>query len=149
MKEYQTKKKRIISIILSLCATVSVNAHSDETIIATTLILEAGGEYAEGSMEAINEVICNRSSIRNLTRREVCLQKSQFSCWNSGKVDALIAKAQRHPRYSQAIAIINENITNFAGGADHYHAEHCSPYWASRMHVTAKIGRHVFRLNRT
>ncbi len=137
--------RNIKLIFLAICATVSVHAHSDETIIAVTLILEAGGECAEGSMEAVNEVICNRAWTRSLTRREVCLQVSQFTCWNSGKTDALVAKAQRHSRYSQALAIVNANITDYTNGADHYHAEHCSPDWASSMRVTAKVGSHVFR----
>jgi len=137
-------KKLSIFILISICSACSLNAHSDETIIAATLILEAGGEYAKGSMEAVNEVICTRAWKRKLTRRQVCLQRLQFSCWNSGNIDLLVAKAQRHIRYVEALSIVNSNITDYTRGADHYHADYCSPYWASSMTVTVKIGRHIF-----
>ena len=137
-------KKLSIFILISICSAFSLNAHSDETIIAATLILEAGGEYAKGSMEAVNEVICTRAWKRKLTRRQVCLQRLQFSCWNSGNIDLLVAKARRHIRYAEALSIVNSNITDYTRGADHYHADYCSPYWASSMTVTVKIGRHIF-----
>tara|TARA_R110002074_G_scaffold381026_2_gene559903 strand:+ start:1183 stop:1605 length:423 start_codon:yes stop_codon:yes gene_type:complete len=137
--------KTLTLTLLSICfAACSLNAHSDETIIAATLILEAGGERAEGAMEAINEVICTRSWKRSLTRREVCLQRMQFSCWNSGKIDILVQKAKRHSRYSEALYIVNSGITNYTSHADHYHADYCSPYWAPSLLRTVKIGRHIF-----
>jgi spore germination cell wall hydrolase CwlJ-like protein len=138
--------KTLTLTLLALCfATCSVNAHSDETIIAATLILEAGGEYAEGAMESVYEVICTRAWKRKLSRSEVCLQRLQFSCWNSGKIDLLVIKAQRHIRYAEALEIVNSSkITNYTADADHYHADYCSPYWASSLTRTVKIGRHIF-----
>lgn len=137
------KRLKLISLFLCL-AVCSLNAHSDETIIAATLILEAGGERADGAMEAVNEVICTRAWKRDLTRREVCLQRMQFSCWNSGKINILVAKAKRHVRYSEALKIVNGGITNYTSHADHYHADYCSPYWAASLTRTVKIGRHIF-----
>ena len=53
-------KKIIILIILAIIGFVCfVQADYDQTIVATTLILEAGGEYDEGSLEAVYEVIYN------------------------------------------------------------------------------------------
>ena len=123
---------KTLTLLTLILATCSVSAYTDEDIIASTLILEAGGEYAEGSMEAVYEVICNRAYKRNLTRSEVCLQRKQFSCWNSGKLDELVAKVN------------SRRITNYTNGSDHYHADYCNPYWASSMTVTTKIGRHIF-----
>ena len=134
-------KQLIFALAMGLVSSLSVNASE---IVAATLILEAGGEYASGSMEAVNEVIRNRAAKRKLTTRQVCLQRKQFSCWNSGKIDQLLAKAKRHPRFSEALSIVNGTATNYTGGADHYHADYCSPYWASSMKKTCVIGKHLF-----
>jgi spore germination cell wall hydrolase CwlJ-like protein len=118
-------------------------------IIVTTIILEAGGEYHIGALEAVYEVIKTRARKRNKTLAQICLQRKQFSCWN-GKADgiksleATIAKAKKHPRWKTAENILGSN-TNFTNGADHYHADYINkPYWAHSMTVTAKIGRHIF-----
>jgi len=134
-------KQLIFALALGLVSNLSVNASE---IVAATLILEAGGEYTSGSMEAVNEVILNRASKRKLMPWQVCLQRKQFSCWNSGKIDQLLAKAKRHPRFSEAMAIVNGTATNYTGGADHYHADYFNPYWASSMKKTCVIGKHIF-----
>ena len=118
-------KQLILALALSLVSNLSVNASE---IVAATLILEAGGEYALGSMEAVNEVIRNRASKRKLMPWQVCLQR----------------KAKAHPRFIEAMVIVNGAPTNYTGGADHYHADYCDPYWASSMKKTCTIGKHLF-----
>ena len=120
--------------------------HTDEEIIATTLILEAGGEYSLGAMEAVHEVIHNRSIKRKKSKAEICLQRWQFSCWNGKAINSNIAKARMHPRWSKAMKIVTSRyITNYTNGADHYHADYITtPYWASSMKRIAKIGKHIF-----
>ena len=140
-KQTMKTKQLICALAMGLLSNLSVNASE---IVAATLILEAGGEYATGSMEAVNEVIRNRAAKRKLTTRQVCLQRKQFSCWNSGRIDQLLAKAKRHPRFNEALAIVTGSPTNYTGGADHYHADYCDPYWASSLQKTRKIGRHIF-----
>ena len=54
-------KTIIFALAMGLISQLSVNASE---IVAATLILEAGGEYATGSMEAVNEVIRNRAAKR-------------------------------------------------------------------------------------
>lgn len=136
--------KSITSIIL-LCAISCANAATDAEIVAATIILEAGGEYAPNAMQAVNEVIQNRAIKRRMMPSEVCFQRMQFSCWNNkAKRPALLAKAKRHPRYGQALLIALSTPTDHTNGADHYHADYCRPYWASSMKVTATIGRHIF-----
>jgi spore germination cell wall hydrolase CwlJ-like protein len=117
---------------------------NDKQVIACTLILEAGGEYAEGAMQAVHEVILNRADKRNLTPKQVCLQPKQFSCWNSKNYRKLIAKAKAHPRYAYALSIVHGERTNITGGADHYHAKYVRPYWASSLKKTCTIGNHIF-----
>jgi len=118
-------------------------------IIVATIIMEAGGEYHTGSLEAVYEVIKTRSKKRNKTLAQICLQRKQFSCWN-GKADGIkaledtIAKAKKHPRWKTAENILGSN-TNFTNGADHYYADYIDkPYWADSMTPTTKIGRHIF-----
>lgn len=134
----------IIWIASSLTSPAAEITVTDMEIVSATLILEAGGEYVKGAMEAVNEVIYNRSIARKLARWEVCLQPKQFSCWNSGDILPLLAKAKRHPRWSEAMRIATSDITSYTAGADHYHADYCSPSWASALTQTTKIGRHVF-----
>jgi len=134
-------KQLLFALAMGIVSNLSGNASE---IVAATLILEAGGEYELGSMEAVNEVIRNRASKRKLTTRQVCLQRKQFNCWNSGRIEQLLAKAKRHPRFSEAMAIVTGSPTNYTGGADHYHADYCNPYWASSLKKTCVIGKHIF-----
>ena len=75
---------------------------SQSDIVVATLILEAGGEYAEGAMEAVHEVILNRSAIRQMTPAEVCLQPHQFASWSVEDQLAQLNKAKSHPRWGEA-----------------------------------------------
>ena len=137
--------KNLIMLLCAItCANVTYSA-TDAEIVAATIILEAGGEYSPNALRAVNEVIQNRAIKRRIAPSEVCLQRFQFSCWNiKPNRPALLAKAQRHPRYSQALQIALSAPTNYTNGADHYHADYCNPYWAKSMTVTVKIGRHIF-----
>jgi len=56
----------ITYILIMLVAFVAAGrGQTPSDIVAATLILEAGGEYASGSMEAVHEVIINRSLKRS------------------------------------------------------------------------------------
>lgn len=132
-------------MILFLALISTTLAYTSDEIVATTLILEAGGEYSDGSMEAVHEVIYNRSIKRNKSMSEVCLQKWQFHCWNGKDIDQNIAKAKKHPRWNLAMDIISRPVTNYTNGADHYYADYIkAPYWAKSMTLTVKIGKHLF-----
>ena len=136
----------LISLILAITGEGAQpkTGYSDE-IVAATLILEAGGEYYDGSMEAVNEVIVNRAAKRNMSEAMVCLQKYQFSCWNGKDTESGIGKAMLHPRWEEALRIVQSPTTNYTGGADHYHADYIKdPYWAKSMSITTKIGLHIF-----
>ena len=138
----------IKNLIILFCTIVCLHATdigTDAEIVAATIILEAGGEYAPNALKAVNEVIQNRAIKRRITPAQVCLQRLQFSCWNNKPKRAeLFAKAQKHPRYKQALHITMSRPTNYTYGADHYHADYCEPYWAKHMTVTVVIGRHIF-----
>jgi len=135
-----------VTAVLMALAVSDATGATHQDIVATTLILEAGGEYSLGAMEAVHEVIYNRSIKRNKSMSEVCLQKWQFSCWNDKDIDQNIAKAKKHPRWNQAMKIVNTaEMTNYTHGADHYYADYIKPpYWAKSMTRTTQIGRHIF-----
>jgi len=136
--------KLYTSLFIALSSTSC--SYSDRDVVASTLILEAGGEYAEGAMESVHEVVYNRSMKRNKSMSAVCLQAWQFSCWNENDVDTNIAKAQNHPRWHEAMKIVDTaEMTNYTKGADHYYAEYIDePYWAVDMTLTNKVGKHLF-----
>tara|TARA_S200002703_G_scaffold128603_1_gene115421 strand:- start:251 stop:670 length:420 start_codon:yes stop_codon:yes gene_type:complete len=136
-------KKLFLLIPFIFVAFVSSEDFSKE-IVAATIILEAGGEYHEGSLEAINEVIETRSIKRGLSKAEVCLQRKQFSCWNGKELNSTIAFAKKHPRWGEALRIVKNPVTDYTKGSDHYHADYVNPYWASSMTKIVKIGRHIF-----
>ena len=116
---------------------------NDVQVVAATLILEAGGEGAKG-MEAVREVIANRSRGSTLTEAEVCLKRLQFSCWNGRTVSSGIEKAKAHKHWALALAIANSETTNHTNGATHYHTNKVSPSWSKKLAITAKIGNHTF-----
>ena len=139
--------KKLIIVILGLLIgfICFVQADYDQTIVATTLILEAGGEYYEGSLEAVYEVIYNRAIKRNQSFSEVCLARKQFSCWNGKNIQETINKASNHPRWNEAMKLAAfDPKTNYTKGADHYHADYVNPYWSKSLTKTVVIGRHIF-----
>lgn len=137
----------IICVIMTILTALSGEGASlDVThteVVTATLILEAGGEYAEGAMQAVHEVILRRANNRGISPAAVCLQRLQFSCWNENRVQQML-KAKSHKRWSEALKITRGQPTSYTGGADHYHADYCNPYWNKHMEMTVKIGRHIF-----
>ena len=139
-------KRLVIAILLVLLGFVCfVHADFDQEVVAATLILEAGGEYDEGAMEAVYEVIHNRAARRGTQYSVECLREWQFSCWNGISAEEGIEKASKHPRWNEALRIAySKPMTNYAKGADHYHADYVNPYWAKDLSKVSTIGRHIF-----
>ena len=139
-------KRLIIAILLVVLGFVCfVQADFDQEVIAATLILEAGGEYDKGAMEAVYEVIHNRAARRGTQYSDECLRKWQFSCWNDISAEEGIAKASKHPRWNEALKLAYyKPATNYTKGADHYHADYVNPYWSKKLQKTSTIGRHIF-----
>ena len=139
------KKILLIILLIMLGFVCFVQADYDQTIVAATLIMEAGGEYYEGSLEAVYEVIYNGAIKKNQSFSEICLAPKQFSCWNGKDIMSAVEKASQHPRWNEAMKIAYEDPkTNYTMGADHYHADYVRPYWADSLTRTVKIGLHIF-----
>ena len=136
----------LVTLVASMYAQHTHRTHTltrEQKVVAITILAEARGEGNAG-MYAVAAVIAQRAFERKRTPEGVCLKPYQFSCWNGGRIDQLLAKAKRHPRFNEALAIVNGTATNYTGGADHYHADYCNPYWASSMKKTCIIGKHLF-----
>jgi spore germination cell wall hydrolase CwlJ-like protein len=135
---------RKLLFALALIPTLLNAYHSETEIVAATLILEAGGEYHEGSMEAVHEVLVNRANHRNTTPAIEALRKWQFSCWNGRTVESGVLKASKHPRWKEAIRIALSPKTNYVGKSDHYHTISVDPWWNDDMVFVKQIGNHLF-----
>ncbi len=117
----------------TLIITLILVAHKlDAGIVALTILAEAQGEGKTG-MSAVAAVISQRAINRNLTPKQVCIQKWQFSCWN-GKGESDLAHLYKSPQAEFALYLeknidrINRSKVNFA---DHYYADYIkAPYWA-------------------
>ena len=130
------------ALILSIILTTQAHAGT----VALTILAEARGEGRDG-MGAVAAVIAQRSTNRNLTPEQVCLQKWQFSCWN-GTSEADLAHLYKTPQAEFALYLeknidrINRSKVNFA---DHYYADYIkAPYWAKGKEPVAVIGQHKF-----
>ena len=125
---------------------------TDLQILALTLYGEARGESTAGR-HAVAWVIKNRAArrFRGATIRDVCLSPKQFSCWNPTDANRALLEDPRtllsetYKRIErEARAVVQDEVEDPTGGADHYHERSIAPYWASSMTETARIGHHVF-----
>ena len=126
-------------ILLITCCTLSAADH----VVALTILAEARGEGLRG-MAAVACVIAQRAKERGITPKEVCLQRKQFSCWDSGKDLSYLLdtpQAEHALYFEKHIDKMKQEVT---GGANHYHALHVRPYWADESKKTVQIGNHIF-----
>lgn len=47
-------------------------------------------------------------------------------------------------RRAQEVARLSMHMTDFTGGATHFHALYVDPYWKSDMEITGQWGSHIF-----
>lgn len=134
---------RLAQVAALAIAVTATNAAEHEAV-AAVLIAEAGGEGPKG-MRAVMEVIQNRARRNGTTRYNVIKAKEQFSALNETTIAELIAHARRHKLWKRAQDIaLRGTATDLTNGADHYHEESITPYWADPKRRTAKVGRHWF-----
>ena len=123
---------------------------TDIDVVAATLYKEARGEGKKG-MEAVNEVIHNRSKKRKKSLSQICTEPKQFSCWNdiAPTKDVIDSIARKDPKsFSIAKKIASDSLTNHTKGAEHYHTLAVKPKWGPKLkksgHATIVIGNHIF-----
>jgi N-acetylmuramoyl-L-alanine amidase len=126
----------------------------DREIIATCMVLEAGGEGSEG-MRAVLNVILHRAKSDWGRMVPVIVKQGAFSCmsslWNTEEFDysPLLSQAQSQSEpYTEAMNLIATMeqglLTDNTVGATHYHADYVTPYWISNMRYLTTIGGHHF-----
>jgi spore germination cell wall hydrolase CwlJ-like protein len=122
---------------------------SRERSVAAVLIAEAGGEGRAG-MEAVAEVILNRHLHSKRSYMQIISKRKAFSCLNNTSKRRLRARAARHPRYQEALAIARtlfrhpDALPRRLNGADHYARSEVQPYWTIGASPVAVIGHHTF-----
>ena len=117
----------IIVFIMIACASAIAK---DNDIVAMTILGEARGEGKQG-MYAVACVINQRAINRKMTPAQVCLQRKQFSCWNSKNKTKL--KSLLNSPQGQYAKILADNIRNlkcdYVKYADHYCTLNTNNYW--------------------
>lgn len=130
----------------------------DREIVATCLVLEAGGEGSDG-MQAVLNVILNRADGYLHRMVQQTIKPGAFSCmapvWNrtAPNYSPLINQAMNQPgAYKTALRLIDIMeqglLFDNTGGATHYHADSIHPYWADSLRYLTTIGRHIFYVER-
>lgn len=123
-------------------------------IIATTLVLEAGGEGDRG-MQAIANVLRNRSNKKGTTPVKEALQNKQFSMWNdynagNEQMSDVISRAKKHPKWNIAVDYAKRinSLPDVTNGATHYYNPHkVNPVWGADSETWKQhknIGNHKF-----
>lgn len=130
----------------------------DRQIVASCMVLEAGGEGAEG-MQAVLNVILNRADGYLHRMVPETVKTGAFSCmssvWHSPSPDysPLIRRAQNQgdvfATALQLLAVMEQGLLwDNTYGATHYHAASIRPYWVSDMYYLTTIGAHCFYTDR-
>lgn len=137
----------IIAAVAVCILAGQVAAAMDEPVPIHIAILigEAVGEGVDG-MQAVGNVIRNRSIRRNIPVERVCRQKWQFSCLNAGedRLRAFVAKNEAHITDAYT-AWQRSGVEDITGSANHYFADWIDPpKWAASMTFTVQRGRHRF-----
>jgi spore germination cell wall hydrolase CwlJ-like protein len=152
------RKILILSVLLSVAGFRAQASgfldNEDRQIVATCLVLEAGGEGAEG-MQAVLNVILNRSGGYLQRMVPETVKYGAFSCmepvWQTDLPDygPLIRRAMSqtgaYDEALQLIALMEEGfLWDNTHGATHYHAASIHPYWADSLRYLTTIGNHLF-----
>ena len=130
-------------LILILALSFGAKAQTAQELIASVVILEAGGEGKQG-MQAVYEVINNRAKDGNLVK--IVLAKKQFSCMNSLAPDQAFAKAKKHINFNYALSLASKSPeTCLTHGSIFYYSDSIKPpVWAKNMKQAIKINHHIF-----
>jgi N-acetylmuramoyl-L-alanine amidase len=121
--------------------------------MALNIYFEAATDTIEGK-QAVALVTVNRMRERNLDTCDAVFQPSQFSWANNALVNGKL-KPEYLPRASKEWAesrmvarkVLGSEVSDFTGGANHYHAFYSKPKWSKRMRYLGRWGSHHFYKN--
>lgn len=143
---------RTISASLLLLASVAVAQstwpQAQAELVASVILLEAGGEGAEG-MQAVAAVIQNRCRLDGLTPLEVVTKRYQFSCLNnlshSQAINLATNKWPNQLAFAKQLTnqVYMDSLEDNTKGAYFYQRSECTiRKWHGRR--TVVIGHHSF-----
>ncbi|CAL8108155.1 unnamed protein product [Orchesella dallaii] len=116
----------------------------DHEILSKTIYAEARGEPLEGQ-RWVGHVIMNRAEMRGMSIADVCLQPSQFECWNN-RDDIKIKDRHSYSVAKEVASEVMNRRRDPTGGCDHYNNPDKEGYpgWTRRVTFVRKIGNHNF-----
>lgn len=110
---------------------------AEREMIERVVAAEARGESFEGQA-AVAEVIYNRCINRCLSVEEVIWADKQFAYPYGGEISQDTKEA--------VAAVFDYELLNL-DGAEYFHADYVTPYWAEDMTEVCRIGGHIFYKN--
>jgi N-acetylmuramoyl-L-alanine amidase len=122
-----------------------VNYHKNKFLTALTIWKEARGEPRIGKL-GVYHVIMNRVKDKRWpnTPSEVCLQRLQFSCWNSNDPNVKLFPSETDPAWIECCEIVEKPDLDPTFGSTHYHTKAVQPVWSKNVKPTVTIGNHLF-----
>ncbi len=136
---------KVLLLLLSANFVFAGLTHS-ERVVALTILGEARGEGKAG-MYAVACVIKQRAVERKKSLAAVCLQRKQFSCWNSGRDLSHLFKS---PAADYAIRLAKGMVSGkdldrrYVNFANHYCTLNTRPYWSKGIKPVKTIKNHKF-----
>lgn len=132
----------------SLTIAEKISKQSDISVIAYTIYAEARGEGQYG-MCLVGSVIWNRSQERNISAKDVCLQRLQFSCWNGISSPSVTPKAESDQKaweYANMLAkdILSQRFKPFTTANHYYNPDISNPSWGSQLRSAFAYKHHRF-----
>jgi N-acetylmuramoyl-L-alanine amidase len=132
-----------------------VRVFSDDILAIGTIRGEARGEPREGKM-GVGEVIRTRMRLHynsDGTMPGTVCAPFQFSCWNHNDPNRLMilkSDDQDAEWMDCKHAWVQSEHTDYTNGAVLYHARWLKPlpYWVKNCRVVARIGQHIFYVER-
>jgi spore germination cell wall hydrolase CwlJ-like protein len=135
---------------------ITLPAGNDQLILARTIYGEAAGEPDQGK-RAVAQVVMNRASSGRYSKNvaDVCLQPSQFSCWNANdpnRSKIIDLQPNDDETFYLCFTIAGDalagDIKVLTPAVMHYFADYISkPSWVLRSpdaFMEKKIGHHLF-----
>jgi len=132
--------------------TWNLSTQYEKRLVAAVIVAEAGGEGYKG-MQAVAEVISQRSIEDHFTFAQVVLDKRQFSCLNNVHHSDLVRRMSQRETFQTALRIVGQmelkRLPGMTNKANHFTRSSEKPSWAKKTKPVAIIGKHSFyRLKR-
>ena len=107
---------------------------AEREMIERVVAAEARGESFEGQA-AVAEVIYNRCMNRGQSVEQVIWADKQFAYPYGGEISQ---------DTKEAVAAVFDYEILSLGGAEYFHADYVTPYWAEDFEEVCHIGNHIF-----